>query len=157
MRREAILFLCCGLAVAGCADPNAKPVVATTGAADASRALNEAIASVDRAMAQFDEAQAPQAEPKGQADYVPVELRRPMDVHLADISIDQAAAVLAAEAGYKFAVNNPKKLPPLTVSLNGARVPVIDLFRSLGAQAGKKAAITVNGDTRSVEVTYHDA
>jgi hypothetical protein len=158
MRHGIILVLCCGFAVAGCVEPNAsKPVVATTGVADATLALNKAIASVDRAMDQFDAAQALQNGPTSPPVYVPVELQRPMDVNLSNISIDQAAGILAGAAGYKFSVNNPKNLPRLTVSLNGSRAAIIDLFRSLGAQAGKKAGVTVNGGTRSVEVIYHDA
>jgi defect-in-organelle-trafficking protein DotD len=152
-----MLVVCCGV-IAGCgANPDQTPVVATTGVPDATLALSKAIASVDRAMNQFDPAQAWENGPTAPSPYVPVELRRPMDVNLANVSIDQAAGMLAGAAGYKFAVINPSKHPPLVVSLSGARTPIIDLLRSLGAQAGTKAVVTVNGDTRSVEVAYRDA
>jgi hypothetical protein len=128
--------------------------VATPGTADADQALSAAVASVNHAMAQMQsEIDAPPAQ---QANYVPTELLRPFDVNLPTVDLDQAAGVLSGYAGYQLDVVNPDKLSPPMVSLTGVRVPLIDLFRSLGAQGGTQVDVSVNADTKSVQVTYHN-
>ncbi|MGD0104490.1 MAG: DotD/TraH family lipoprotein [Rhodopila sp.] len=169
--RRLFLLLLPGLVMSGCTikTDQTPPAVAVAGTADANRALSEAVASVDRAMTQMQgEFNAPatpgtlnpatpgalNTPPATTQSYVPVELQRPFDVNLPRIDLDQAAHILSGYAGYQLQIVNPDRRPPVTVSLTGNRVPLLDLFQSLGAQAGSKVDVLVNANTRTVQLTY---
>ncbi len=142
------------LTLAGCGLVHVPTDVSTPGMADTDKALRESIARVNQSMNEMGDKGASFRQPTTAGAYVPAELQRPVSAALTG-SLDSAAQALAERVGYRFASNATPSTTPLQVSLPGQPMPVIDLFRSLGAQAGQRADVRVNADQRQVEVRYH--
>lgn len=141
------------LVLTGCGITHVPTDVVTPGVADTDKALRESIARVNRAMNQMGGAGVVSRQPTSAGPYVPAELQRPVLAALTG-SLDQAAQALAERVGYGFASNATADTAPVRVSLSGQPAPVIDLFRSLGAQAGQRADVLVDADRRVVEVRH---
>ncbi len=143
------------LALAGCSGFNVVPTdVAAPGMADADKALRDSIARVNQAMNEMGGKGVAMRQPTTAGPYVPAELQRPGGAPLAG-SRAEAARTLATRAGYRFSSNAVPGAAPLPVALPGQPMPLIDLFRALGDQAGQRAEVVVNADQRQVEVRYH--
>lgn len=141
------------LALTGCGITHVPADVVAPGIADTDKALRESIARVNQAMNQMGGAGVVSRQPTSPGPHVPAELQRPVSAALTG-SLDQAARVLAERVGYGFASNATAGTAPVQVSLSGQPAPVIDLFRSLGAQAGQRADVLVDADRRVVEVRH---
>ncbi len=150
--RLSLLLL---LALAGCNGFNLVPTdVSAPGMADADKALRDSMARVNQAMNEMGGRGVAVRQPTDAGAYVPAELQRPVVAPPAG-SLDEAARMLARRVGYRFASNAPPGAPPLPVALPGGPTPLIDLFRTLGDQAGQRAEVVVNADQRQVEVRHH--
>ena len=153
--RSGRLSLLLLLALAGCNGFNVVPTeVSAPGMADTDKALRESIARVNQAMNEMGDRGVPLRQPTNAGPYVPAELQRPVMAPLAG-SLDDAARMLAARVGYRFASNAVPGAEPVQVAVPGEPTPLIDLFRALGAQAGQRSDVSVNADLRQVEVRYH--
>jgi len=153
--RSGRLFPLMLLTLAGCNGFNVVPTeVSAPGMADADKALRESIARVNQAMNEMGGKGAALRQPTAAGLYVPAELQRPVIAPLSG-SLDEAARLLAMRAGYRFASNAVPGAAPVLVALPGQPTPLIDLFRALGDQAGRRAEVLVNADQRQVEVRYH--
>lgn len=142
------------LALSGCGGFIHVPTeVSAPGMADTDRALRESVARVNQAMNEMD-ARAVAVHKPTTGAYVPAELQRPVSAAMAG-TLDRAAQALAERVGYRFASNATPGTVLVPVTLPGQPLPVIDLFRTLGAQAGQRADVLVNADRRQVEVRYH--
>lgn len=143
------------LALSGCGGFLHVPTeVSAPGMADTDRALRESVARVNQAMNEMDGRGIAVHESTTSGAYVPAELQRPVSAAMAG-TLDGAAQALAERVGYRFASNATPSTMPVPVTLPGQPLPVIDLFRTLGAQAGQRADVVVNADHRQVEVRYH--
>jgi len=143
------------LALSGCGGfVHVAREVSVPGMADTDRALRESVARVNQAMNEMDGRRVAVREPTSPGPYVPAELQRPVTAALTG-SLDGAAQALAERVGYQFASNATASTVPVPVALPGQAMPLIDAFRSLGAQAGQRADVVVNADRRQVEVRYH--
>ena len=143
------------LALAGCNGFKVVPTeVSAPGMADADKALRESIARVNQAMNEMGGKGVVTLQPTSAGPYVPAELQRPVMAPLAG-SLDDAARTLATRVGYRFASNAAPGTVPVPVVLPGQPTPLIDLFRTLGDQAGQRAEVLVDADRRQVEVRHH--
>lgn len=84
---------------------------------------------------------------------VPPALRRAITVNWVG-PIEPITKKLADRAGYAFQVIGNGPPVPLVVSVDVENEPVIDVMRSIGLQAGARAYIRVDGQTRTVEIHY---
>ena len=142
------------LALVGCDGFKLVPTeVSAPGMADADKALRESIARVNQAM---NEMGGKGVGPGGgrTAGGIPAELQRPVMAPLSG-SLDDAARTLATRVGYRFASNAAPGTASVPVVLPGQPTPLIDLFRTLGDQAGQRAEVLVDADRRQVEVRHH--
>jgi hypothetical protein len=154
MRRWHLRFALL-LTVAGCTDAQFAAVhVETPGIANTDRALQESIAKVNRAMQELGGAGAASREPTTPDPYVPAELQRPVSLAMTG-SLDQAVKALAERAGYSFKTNATAQTPLVTITLTGETMTLLELFRSVGTQAGSRADVVVNADQHQVMVQYH--
>ncbi len=143
------------LALSGCGGfVHVSTEVSAPGMADTDRALRESVARVNQAMNEMDGRRVALREPTTPGPYVPAELQRPVSAALTG-SLDGAAQALAERVGYRFSSNAKPGTVPVQVALPARAMPVIDLFRTLGTQAGQRADVLVNADLRQVEVRYH--
>lgn len=83
----------------------------------------------------------------------PPELRRAVTVNWIG-PVDQVTKMLADRAGYRFATFGASPATPVTVSIDVANKPVIDVLRSVGLQLGARANVHVDSSTRVVELNY---
>lgn len=153
MKRGHIMILAAGLMASGCSSQLAlHPAVKTSATADADRALTVAISDVDRAMAQM---QGDPSSPTQLSSYVPAELQRPFNVNLTNVPIDQAASMLAQAAGYRVVGVDASRPQGPSVTLKAVSTPLIDLFRSLGSQGGTLVNVSVNADTKVIQIIHN--
>ena len=142
------------LTLAGCDLMHVPTDISAPGIADTDGALRESIARVNQAMNEMGGKGIALRQPTSAGPYVPAELQRPVMAPLAG-SLDEAARMLATRAGYRFTSNAVPGAAPVPVALPGQPMPLIDLFRALGDQAGRRAEVVVNADQRQVEVRHH--
>lgn len=137
------------IALAGCAiHPTDRSDVDAEAAANPEVALLRSFDRVDRAMAAMRATARP-----GQV--APSELQKPI-VWRWSGPMDQAAKALADRIGWSYAAPGPDApaMPTVTVDANGTTV--LDVFRSIGTQAGDRATLLVDPDRRIVQVQRHD-
>ena len=137
------------IALAGCAThPTDRSDVDAEAAANPEVALLRSFDRVDRAMAAMRATARP-----GQV--APSELQKPI-VWRWSGPMDQAAKALADRIGWSYAAPGPDApaMPTVTVDANGTTV--LDVFRSIGTQAGDRATLLVDPDRRIVQVQRHD-
>lgn len=151
----ALLLAILGLLLGGCGTSGrASPASAPGRDAALTAAL---IASAERATAALEqlaaaEAARASATPDRTSEVVPAELLRPVTLHWLG-PLEAAAALLAQEAGYKFATLGRADQPVL-VELQADAVPLIDVLRAAGLQAGDKATLRVTPSARRIEVIH---
>jgi len=88
------------------------------------------------------------------APVMPAELQRPESLAWSG-PLDDGAKALADRIGYRLVVTAPADTTPLSVAVNLANVPIIDLFKALGAAAGTQATVIVDPDHHQVQVQHH--
>lgn len=84
---------------------------------------------------------------------VPPELQKPVSLTWSG-PIDQAAKALADQVGYRFVSTGPTS-PPVAVAIDAKNQPIVEMFRSLGSQAGTHATLTVDAENHQVEVRHN--
>ena len=156
------------LALCACAAPR-EAAVALPGTADAERALLRSMANVDRAMSGFggearslaSAAPGGTSAPSGRGSLrdrgvpaLPADGLATSVRYTASGSLDDLARALADSAGYRFATNATPATRPVPVKLDAQAAPVLELLRSLGAQAGADADVRVNQAQRLVEIRH---
>ena len=90
----------------------------------------------------------------GPARAAPAELHKPI-VWRWSGPMDQAAKALADKIGWSYAAPGPDApaMPVVSVDANGASI--LDVFRSIGTQAGSRATLLVDPDRRIIQVQRH--
>ena len=148
--------LIAALLLAGCARVYPVPTaVAVPGKPNPEEALRQSMGNVAAEMAELGRlspvgiASVERAEP-----VVPADLQRIVSFRW-DGPLDQGVAKLAQSIGYTFTLTVPYGSQPLPVSINVASVPVYQVFRALGEQAGTRATVQVDALHHQVEVIYH--
>src|SRR5271157_312808 len=145
--------LIAALVLAGCARVYPVPTdVAVPGMPNPEVALQQSMSTVAAEMeklGQLGPAATATAEP-----VVPADLQRIVSFQW-NGPLDQGVAKLAQSIGYTFTLTTPPGVVPLPVSINVASVPVYQVFRTLGEQAGTKATVQVDPLHHQVEVIYH--
>lgn len=84
---------------------------------------------------------------------VPKELLRTMSVEWTG-PIEPIVKTVADRTGYKFAVMGLKPPVPVVVQVSSVEKSAIDVLRDIGLQAGTRADVVVNADSRTIEVSY---
>ena len=145
--------LIAALVLAGCARVYPVPTdVAVPGMPNPEVALQQSIGNVAAEMGKLGHlgpAASATAEP-----VVPADLQRIVSFQW-NGPLDQGVAKLAQSIGYTFTLTTPPGVAPLPVSINVASVPIYQVFRTLGEQAGTKATVQVDALHHQVEVIYH--
>jgi defect in organelle trafficking protein DotD len=141
--------------LAACATdpPPSRPEVLTDGMPSAELALERSLARIDRAMTELGGLPVPPSAATHQI--APAELQRPVSFAWSG-PLDEGARALADRVGYQFVVYAPKNPKPVLVSVTLSNVPILDVFRELGTQAGADATLAVDWDHHQVEVDHHD-
>ena len=138
--------------LSACATPKIDPNVDAYGMPSAELALQRSIGQVDSAMLSLGGMNAASRQPA--APVMPAELQRPESLAWSG-PIDDGAKALADRIGYRLVVTAPADTTPLSVAVNLANVPIIDLFKALGAAAGTQATVIVDPDHHQVQVQHH--
>lgn len=138
--------------LSACATPNIDPNVDAYSMPSAELALQRSIGQVDSAMLSLGGMNAASRLPT--APVMPAELQRPESLAWSG-PIDDGAKALADRIGYRLVVTAPAETVPLSVAVNLAKVPIIDLFKALGAAAGTQATVIVDPDHHQVQVQHH--
>ena len=85
---------------------------------------------------------------------VPPELQRQVSLTWSG-PIDQAAKALADQVGYRFVSTGPTSPPMAGQRSTAKNQPIVEMFRSLGSQAGTHATLTVDAENHQVEVRHN--
>jgi defect-in-organelle-trafficking protein DotD len=85
--------------------------------------------------------------------YAPQELRRTVSVSWVG-PIEPIARSLADRAGYAFRVNGDTPPVPLVVNVQAKQKSVVEVLRDVGLQAGQRADIAVDPESKVVELNY---
>ncbi len=83
----------------------------------------------------------------------PQELRRILSVDW-NGPIEPITKKIADRAGYKFRLNGDRPPVPIIISLKAHEKSVIESLRDIGLQAGRRATIEVDAETKIVEINY---
>lgn len=83
----------------------------------------------------------------------PPELRQTVTVTWTG-PVENITQLLAEVSGYKFATIGYQPPVPVVVDVNAVEQPIIDVLRDIGLQVGRVAEISVDAQTRSIEVRY---
>jgi len=138
--------------LSACATPKIDPNVDAYGMPSAELALQRSIGQVDSAMLSLGGMNVASRLPA--APVMPAELQRPESLAWSG-PIDDGAKALADRIGYRLVVTAPAETVPVSVAVNLANVPIIDLFKALGAAAGTQATVIVDPDRHQVQVQHH--
>lgn len=139
------------LVLAGCAGTSSPepPDIEAEAMANPEVAL---VHSLDRVASATATLRAAAEAPRSAGAVVPAELQKPI-VWRWSGPLDQAAKALATKVGYAYADGSPDTpiaMPTVSVDVSGATV--LDVLRSVGAQAGDRATLVVDPDRRIVQV-----
>ena len=141
--------------LSACAETPVTPVagdVDTVGMPNAELALQRSMDRVDAAMRDLGR-MGGYAQP-ALAPVIPPELRHPATLAWSGL-IDDGVKTLADRVGYRLVVTKPANPQPITVAVNMADVPMLDLFEALGTLAGALATVVVDPEHHQVEVQHH--
>lgn len=156
MRRIAFtsVILVALVGLNACAQPKSRPV-----AVEPDPVALRLVEAADRAanaltnLAESEQLAASAAGPVPAVPSPPEELRQLVTVTWVG-PIEPLAAALAQRAGYAFQALGGSPPVPLIVDVNAIDMPMIELFRDLGLQAGFRADLAVDASRRVVEVRY---
>ena len=84
---------------------------------------------------------------------VPVPLRRPVTIDWIG-PLETLAERLAAYAGYRFRTAGLAPVRPIMVAIAVEEMPLIEVLRDSGLQAGDAAILTVDAEERSVRLDW---
>ena len=84
---------------------------------------------------------------------VPPELRRPVTLDWIG-PVETLAETLARYAGYRFAVAGRPPVRPATVTVRAEDIPLIEVLRDAGLQAGSAATLVVDAGSRTVRLDW---
>ena len=84
---------------------------------------------------------------------MPAELRRAVTVDWIG-PVETLAEALAQRAGYRFAMGGAASARPVMVSVTARDVPLIEVLRDTGLQAGDAATLVVDANGRTVRLDW---
>lgn len=84
---------------------------------------------------------------------VPVSLQRRVTVDWIG-PVETLAEVLAGRAGYRFVMSGAAPARPVMVSVSARDVPLIEVLRDTGLQAGNAATLAVDAGRRTVRLDW---
>jgi defect-in-organelle-trafficking protein DotD len=142
-----------GLLLGGCASTIPVPTtVETAGMPNPENALRQSMQHVDAEMSQLG-----QFSPRGDravGPLVPEDLQRTVSFNWSG-PLDKGVAKLAASIGYTFFTTGPAGAQEVPVAVQIQSVPVLQVFQTLGEQAGANATVEVDPIHHSVQVIHH--
>ena len=125
-----------------------RPDLAETRLAEAASRAEAALTALARIRA----AEASPAPARVPANVSP-ELRRPVTLDWIG-PVETLAETLARQAGYRFAVAGPPPVRPAMVAVRAEDVPLIEVLRNAGLQAGSAATLVVDAGNRTVRLDW---
>lgn len=130
--------------LSSCTHKATAPDVETEGLANPEVQLQRTLSRVAKATADLHATRA------GERPAVPAELQRPLTWRWSG-TLDEGGRLLAQQIGYAFTAPDPgPALPAVHVDARG--MPVLDVLRAFGSQAGDRATVVVDPERRIVEV-----
>ena len=160
----ALAVLCLAAALSGgCAplgigpgmNPGTVPTIEERRPDPAEMRLAEAASRAEAALttlARIESARTPPL-PAGISGEIPSELRRPVTLDWIG-PLETLAETLARYAGYRFAVAGRPPVRPATVAVRAEDIPLIEVLRDAGLQAGSAATLVVNAGSRTVRLDW---
>jgi defect-in-organelle-trafficking protein DotD len=152
-RLEMVVALAAGGWLSGCAAVTPVPTtVDMPGIPNPEAALQQSINHVDAEMAELGQLRPSMA--LADQPLVPEDLRRTVTFAW-NGPLDAGVAKLAASIGYTFYTTGPASQQPLNVSIQISSVPVYQVFRVLGDEAGTQATVQIDPQHHQVQVIHH--
>lgn len=140
-------------ALSGCAAVTPVPTtVAVPGMPSPEAALQNSMQHVDAEMSQLGRYTPPA--PRLMSRIVPEDLQRTVSFEWSG-PLDAGVSKLASSIGYTFYTTGPAGQVPVPVAVQVSAVPVYDVFKTLGDQAGTLATVEVDPVRHSVQVIHH--
>jgi len=151
--RSLLPALALATLLAGCAAVTPAPTtMAVPGMPNPEVALQKSMLHVDSEMSQLGRYTPPaqRLAPR----IVPENLQRTVSFEWSG-SLDAGVSKLAASIGYTFFTTGPSNQVAVPVVVQVSSVPVYDVFKALGDQAGARATVEVDPVRHSVQVIHH--
>ena len=117
-----------------------------------SQAADKAAAALD-SIASIEQQRAPATPPMEDYSHAPPALKQPITVRWSG-PIEQIGKALADRAGMQFRVTGIAPPAPVTVSLDVYQMPLVEVLKSVGLQAGQRADLAVDGRAGVIEIRY---
>jgi len=122
-------------------------------AASRAEAALTTLARIESARTPWPAAWAAGSSPVSGSSPVPPELRRPVTLDWIG-PVETLAETLARYAGYRFAVAGTRPARPAMVDVGAEDVPLIEVLRDAGLQAGNAATLVVDAGRRTVRLDW---
>ncbi len=152
-RLGLVAALAASVWLSGCASVTPVPTtVDVPGMPNPEAALQQSINHVDAEMAELGQLR-PSVTQVDQP-VIPEDLRRTVTFAW-NGPLDAGVAKLAASIGYIFYTTGPASQQPLNVSIQISSVPVYQVFRALGDEAGTQATVQIDPQHHQVQVIHH--
>jgi len=149
--RTAMLFV--SVLLAGCSremTPLAtEPDLVSTRIAQSAEKAAKALDTISS----IDQMRAPAMPEPEDYSSAPAALTQPITVRWTG-PIEQMAETLAQRAGMRFQTTGGRPGVPLLVSVDVYQKPLIEVLHDLGLQAGRRADVSVNSTSNTVEIRY---
>lgn len=148
-----IMALLAGLAVAGCNSYSTAPVATepdlvgtriAQSAEKASKAL-ETISGIEQ--------QRFPVAPPDDFSAMPPNMTQPITVRWTG-PVEQIVQTLAQRAGLRYNTRGKPPSVPITVAIDVYQQPLVEVLRSIGLQAGRRADVNLDGQTGVIEIRY---
>lgn len=150
---KTVLTLTC-LSVAACAGPSTVPVAAEPDLVGTriAQAAEKASVALD-ALSNIEQQRTPITTAPEDYSSAPAAMTQPITVRWTG-PIEQITQTLASRAGLRYATQGQQPSVPITVAVDVYQKPLIDVLRSIGLQAGRRADINVDAQGGAIEIRY---
>jgi defect in organelle trafficking protein DotD len=150
-----MLILLAGLGFAGCSSFSTTPIAAEPDLVGTriAQASEKAAAALDT-ISGIEQQRSPLLS-TGTEDYstAPAQMTQPITLRWTG-PIEQIAQTLASRAGLRYITHGHAPPVPITVTVDVYQQPLIDVLRSVGLQAGRRADLNVDGASGVLEIQY---
>jgi defect in organelle trafficking protein DotD len=155
-----VMFLLAGLALAGCSNMGevvgssttpvaTEPDLVSTRIAQAAERASKALDTISG----IEQERAPHMPAEDNYSSAPPALMQAITIKWSG-PIDQVAKMLSDKAGMKFQSIGSRSGVPVVVSLDVYQKPLIEVLKDIGLQAGRRADISVNSVSNTIEIRY---
>ncbi len=148
------MLLLASFAVAACAGPSTVPVAAEPDLVGTriAQAAEKASQALD-ALSGIEQQRTPIITQAEDLSAAPANLTQPVTVRWSG-PIEQISQTLATRAGLRYVTRGSQPPVPITVAVDVYQQPLIEVLKSIGLQAGRRADLNVDGNAGVLEIRY---